>query len=249
MAKEELLEMNGVVVEVLPDSRYRVTLENGHGLVAYSAGKMRKHHIRIIAGDKVSLELSPYDLSQGTDHVPPPRGPRTVRGATPQELTDLVDARAVGAGRLDGGEPVRAAVATEVVARHPVTRRALEFRRRRDHGRPCTIAVCRPSRGPCARRPPQSHVSPGVDVRAPAGPSVVARDAEVVGRADRAAASSTMFCGRIRGEKALLEQPPDLRAATGGRGDRNARRVPGSPSSASRSGRRSRIIHRRTTRP
>ena len=65
MAKEELLEMSGVVVEVLPDSRYRVTLDNGHDLVAYSAGKMRKHHIRIIAGDKVSLELSPYDLSKG----------------------------------------------------------------------------------------------------------------------------------------------------------------------------------------
>jgi translation initiation factor IF-1 len=65
MAKEEVLEMNGVVVEVLPDSRYRVTLDNGHDIVAYSAGKMRKHHIRIIAGDKVSLELSPYDLSKG----------------------------------------------------------------------------------------------------------------------------------------------------------------------------------------
>ena len=65
MAKEELLEMNGVVVEVLPDARYRVTLDNGHNLVAYSAGKMRKHHIRILAGDKVSLELSPYDLSKG----------------------------------------------------------------------------------------------------------------------------------------------------------------------------------------
>ena len=65
MAKEELLEMNGVVVEVLPDSRYRVTLDNGHNLVAYSTGKMRKHHIRIIAGDKVSLEVSPYDLSKG----------------------------------------------------------------------------------------------------------------------------------------------------------------------------------------
>ena len=65
MAKEELLEMNGVVSEVLPDSRYHVTLDNGHKLVAYSAGKMRKHHIRIIAGDKVSLELSPYDLSKG----------------------------------------------------------------------------------------------------------------------------------------------------------------------------------------
>ena len=57
--------MNGVVREVLPDSRYRVTLDNGHNLVAYSAGKMRKNHIRIIAGDKVSLELSPYDLSKG----------------------------------------------------------------------------------------------------------------------------------------------------------------------------------------
>ena len=65
MAKEELLEMNGVVVEVLPDARYRVTLDNGHNLVAYSTGKMRKHHIRIIAGDKVSLEVSPYDLSKG----------------------------------------------------------------------------------------------------------------------------------------------------------------------------------------
>jgi translation initiation factor IF-1 len=65
MAKEELLEMNGVVDEVLPDSRYRVTLENGHKLIAYSAGKMKKNHIRIIAGDKVSLELSPYDLSKG----------------------------------------------------------------------------------------------------------------------------------------------------------------------------------------
>ena len=65
MAKEEHLEMNGVVSEVLPDQRFRVTLENGHKLVAYSAGKMRKHRIRILAGDKVSLELSPYDLSKG----------------------------------------------------------------------------------------------------------------------------------------------------------------------------------------
>ena len=82
MAKEELLEMNGVVAEVLPDSRYRVTLDNGHKLVAYSAGKMRKHHIRIIAGDKVSLELSPYDLTkgritfrhiEGRGPMPPPR--------------------------------------------------------------------------------------------------------------------------------------------------------------------------------
>ena len=61
MGKEELLEINGVVAEVMPDSRYRVTLDNGHRLIAYSAGSMRRHHIRIIAGDKVSLEISPYD--------------------------------------------------------------------------------------------------------------------------------------------------------------------------------------------
>lgn len=65
MAKEELIEMGGVVSEVLPDSRYRVTLENGHELIAYTAGKMRKNNIRILAGDRVSLELSPYDLSKG----------------------------------------------------------------------------------------------------------------------------------------------------------------------------------------
>lgn len=65
MAKEELIEMRGIVAEVLPDSRYRVTLDNGHQLVAYTAGKMRKHHIRVLAGDRVSLELSPYDLTKG----------------------------------------------------------------------------------------------------------------------------------------------------------------------------------------
>jgi translation initiation factor IF-1 len=65
MAKEEQIEMHGVVSEVLPDSRYRVTLDNGHELLAYSAGRMRKHRIRILAGDRVALELSPYDLSKG----------------------------------------------------------------------------------------------------------------------------------------------------------------------------------------
>lgn len=64
MAKEELIEMGGLVTEVLPDSRFRVTLDNGHPVVAYTGGKMRKHHIRILAGDKVSLEMSPYDLSK-----------------------------------------------------------------------------------------------------------------------------------------------------------------------------------------
>ena len=74
MAKEELIEMNGRVAEILPDSRYRVILDNGHELVAYTGGKMRKNHIRIIAGDYVTLELSPYDLNKGRimfRHLPP----------------------------------------------------------------------------------------------------------------------------------------------------------------------------------
>ncbi len=65
MAKEELIEMLGKVDEALPDMRYRVTLDNGHQLVAYTGGKMRKHSIRILAGDRVTLEMSPYDLSKG----------------------------------------------------------------------------------------------------------------------------------------------------------------------------------------
>jgi translation initiation factor IF-1 len=65
MAKEELIEMQGVVEEVLPDTRYRVRLDNGHELSAYAAGKMKKHRIRVLAGDRVTLEMSPYDLSKG----------------------------------------------------------------------------------------------------------------------------------------------------------------------------------------
>jgi translation initiation factor IF-1 len=65
MAKEELIEMDGVVTEVLPDSRYRIELENGYQVSAYAAGKMRKFRIRIVTGDKVKLELSPYDLQKG----------------------------------------------------------------------------------------------------------------------------------------------------------------------------------------
>ena len=65
MSKEDLIEANGKVDEVLPDSRFRVTLENGHQLIAYSGGKMRKHRIRVLAGDRVSIEMSPYDLNKG----------------------------------------------------------------------------------------------------------------------------------------------------------------------------------------
>jgi len=57
--------MQGVVEDVLPDGRFRVTLENGHVMIAYTAGEMKKNHIRILLGDKVTLELSPYDLTKG----------------------------------------------------------------------------------------------------------------------------------------------------------------------------------------
>ena len=65
MAKEDLIEMQGKIDEVLPDTRYRVTLENGHQLIAYSGGKIRKHRIKVLAGDRVTLEMSPYDLNKG----------------------------------------------------------------------------------------------------------------------------------------------------------------------------------------
>ena len=81
MAKDDLIEMMGIVNEVLPDSRYRVTLDHEHQLIAYSAGKMRKNHIRILAGDRVTLEISPYDLSKGRisfRHIEG-RGPSTPR--------------------------------------------------------------------------------------------------------------------------------------------------------------------------
>jgi translation initiation factor IF-1 len=65
VAKEELIEMQGVVSQELPDTRFRVTLDNGHSVIAYMSGKMKKHRIRILAGDKVALEMSPYDLTKG----------------------------------------------------------------------------------------------------------------------------------------------------------------------------------------
>ena len=65
MSKEDLIEMKGKIEEILPDARYKVVLENGHGLIAYTGGKMRKHRIKIIAGDNVTVEMSPYDLSKG----------------------------------------------------------------------------------------------------------------------------------------------------------------------------------------
>ena len=65
MAKEELLQFDGTVTEVLPDGNYRVTLDNNHELLAYMSGKMRKFRIRTGVGDRVVVEVSPYDLSRG----------------------------------------------------------------------------------------------------------------------------------------------------------------------------------------
>ena len=65
MAKEEAIQMNGVVKETLPNTVFRVELENGHIITAHISGKMRKNYIRILTGDKVLVEISPYDLSKG----------------------------------------------------------------------------------------------------------------------------------------------------------------------------------------
>ena len=65
MAKEDQIEMEGVVVETLPNTMFRVELENGHIITAHISGKMRKHYIRILTGDQVTVEMTPYDLSKG----------------------------------------------------------------------------------------------------------------------------------------------------------------------------------------
>ncbi len=65
MPKEDLIEFKGVVTEVLPNAMFRVTLENEHEILAHSAGKMRKNRIRVLAGDKVVVEMTPYDLTKG----------------------------------------------------------------------------------------------------------------------------------------------------------------------------------------
>lgn len=65
MAKEDVIEIEGTVVEPLPNAMFKVALENGHTVLAHISGKMRMHFIRILPGDKVKLEISPYDLSRG----------------------------------------------------------------------------------------------------------------------------------------------------------------------------------------
>jgi translation initiation factor IF-1 len=65
MAKEDVIEVQGVVKETLPNAMFRVQLDNGHKILAHISGKMRMHFIRILPGDKVTVELSPYDLTRG----------------------------------------------------------------------------------------------------------------------------------------------------------------------------------------
>ncbi|HEV2334797.1 MAG TPA: translation initiation factor IF-1 [Stellaceae bacterium] len=82
MAKEDLIEFEGTVSELLPDARFRVRLDNGHETLAYSSGKMKKNRIRILAGDRVTVEMTPYDLTKGRinfrhkDTTAPPVMPR-----------------------------------------------------------------------------------------------------------------------------------------------------------------------------
>jgi translation initiation factor IF-1 len=65
MTKEEHIEMEGVVIETLPNTMFRVRLDNGHVITAHISGRMRKHYIRILTGDSVTVELTPYDLTKG----------------------------------------------------------------------------------------------------------------------------------------------------------------------------------------
>jgi len=65
MSKEDVIQMEGTVIETLPNTVFRVELDNGHVVTAHISGKMRKHYIRILTGDKVTVELTPYDLTKG----------------------------------------------------------------------------------------------------------------------------------------------------------------------------------------
>ena len=65
MAKQDVIEIEGLVVDTLPDAKFKVKLENGHEILAHVSGKIRMHYIRILPGDKVTVEISPYDLTRG----------------------------------------------------------------------------------------------------------------------------------------------------------------------------------------
>lgn len=65
MSKDDILEFKGIIVELLPNATFAVELENGHKIIAYTSGKMRKNRIRVLVGDEVTIEMTPYDLTKG----------------------------------------------------------------------------------------------------------------------------------------------------------------------------------------
>ena len=90
MAKEQLIEFEGRVTEILPDARYRVELDSGHSIIAYTAGKLKKNRIKTLAGDRVTVEMSPYELEKGRlifrhkDERAASAGPRPPQRGGPQ---------------------------------------------------------------------------------------------------------------------------------------------------------------------
>lgn len=88
MAKEELIEAEGLITEILPNARFRVTLDNGHEVLAYTSGRMKKFRIRILAGDRVTVEMTPYDLTKARinfRHKTDAPGPTPAAGNRPQK--------------------------------------------------------------------------------------------------------------------------------------------------------------------
>ena len=89
MAKEDQIEMEGEVIDTLPNTMFRVQLENGHVVTAHISGKMRKNYIRILTGDKVTVELTPYDLSKGAYHLPSPLSLRSLEKSNARQENPL----------------------------------------------------------------------------------------------------------------------------------------------------------------
>src|SRR6476661_6313856 len=125
MAKEELLEMRGKVVELLPNAMFRVELENGHEILGHTAGKMRKNRIRVLTGDEVLVELTPYDLTKGriTYRFMPGRGGPPVildvaaRPRLGAHATRLAREKAIAVGQKEQGALVLAADTVVAVGR------------------------------------------------------------------------------------------------------------------------------------
>ncbi len=104
MAKEELIQFEGLVTEILPDARYRVQLDAGHEIVAYTAGKMKKNRIKTLAGDRVTIEMSPYDLEKGRLIFPPQGRARRQRSAPGHPPARTVSPQVNGFPRNTNGD-------------------------------------------------------------------------------------------------------------------------------------------------